>query len=62
MNATATALLLLILLLGPCALAGRLHPRPPQRPARYPKAKGKPRVRDYVGAFLYEKAQRNGRR
>jgi hypothetical protein len=60
---TAPALLLLILaLLGPCALAGRFHPRPPQRPARYPRAKGKPRVRDYVGAFLYEEAQRNGRR
>jgi hypothetical protein len=62
MNATATALLLLTLLLGPCALAGRLHPKPPARPTRYPKAKGKPRVRDYVGAFLYEEAQRNGRR
>jgi hypothetical protein len=62
MTGPIVALLLLVLLLGPCALAGRLHPRPPQRPTRYPRAKGKPRVRDYVGAFLYEEAQRNGRR
>jgi hypothetical protein len=62
MTGPIVALLLLILLLGPCALAGRLHPQPPQRPTRYPRAKGRPRVRDYVGAFLYEEAKRNERR
>lgn len=62
MTATATALLMLALLLGPCLVAARLHPRPPQAPpARYPKAKGRPgrpTVRDHVAVFLYEEAQR----
>jgi hypothetical protein len=62
MTGPIVALLLLVLLLGPCALAARLHPKPPQQPIRYPSAKGKPRVRDYVGAFLYEEAQRHERR
>jgi hypothetical protein len=62
MTGPIVAILLLVLLLGPCALAGRLHPKSPARPTRYPKAKGKPRVRDYVGAFLYEEAQRHERR
>jgi hypothetical protein len=61
MTATA-ALLMLALLLGPCLMAARLHPRPAQAPpTRYPQGKGRPRVRDHVAVFLYEEAQR-GRR
>lgn len=62
MTAPALLLLILALLVVPCIITARLHPKPPARPTRYPKAKGKPRVRDYVGVFLYEEAQRNGRR
>jgi hypothetical protein len=53
---------MLALLLGPCVVAARLHPRPAQAPpTRYPKTKGRPTVRDHVAVFLYEEFQR-GRR
>jgi hypothetical protein len=62
MTGPIVALLLLVLLVVPCIITARLHPKPPARPIRYPRAKGRPRVRDYVGIFLYEEAKRNGRR
>ena len=63
MTAPALLLLILALLVVPCIITARLHPKPPTRPIRYgkAKAKGRPRVRDHVAAFLYEEAQR-GRR
>lgn len=54
MTAPALLLLILALLVGPCILARR-EPRPPQRPIRYGKAKGRPKVRDHVAVFLYER-------
>jgi len=61
MTAPALSLLILALLVVPCIITARLHPKPPQRPTRHGKAKGRPKVRDHVAAFLYKEAQR-GRR
>lgn len=55
MTAPALLLLILALLVVPCVITARLHPKPPQRPIRYGKARGRPKVKDHIAAFLYER-------